>query len=691
MRTRILLTIAALLLTCLPASAQLSAYHDRALSPQTVLGIPQPVASPMPYAQVRVCTGNVINTSPCVPVASIFDLNGNGLSVVGGNFGQVITDVTGQFSFQCNPGQYTVQVSASASNTPQLNYLIACPTITGTGGIFSGPTTFNGTTTFTGDLLAKSGRPWYDVVAYGADPAGVADSTTGFGLAKTAACATRGSIYVPFGTYKFTSTSVSPIVINCDGIEIWGVSVPSFNFSSTGQGNSMLFAPNLNGTAIITTSGTHYGIRIHNLSFKGGGAGNATEQAINITANAIIEENEFYNFGGSCIVTNSGSSAGVTLKNNIASGCLLAVPGASAGVYDIGSSDTIAEGNYGTVGLTSAAGQIGTGVRFAWVIRSGPGFYNHNFGEQSEHGVLVLGDSNMIKDFRCFAVQGNCFINQGANNEISLSRAIAASQTANNAFAAFNTNGSGRGALYIGNVITNTGSNGNNASNCFDDSNNNAGQIAENQYAANRCQSNMIAGVQYNMTGTGLYRISQGNETSADRGDTSPTLQCGIDSDTQYFNTTLTANRTVTLSTTGAWNGCKFRINRNSGATGAFTLTVNGSTVGLGRSLDVEFVAGAWKTVGGNASGIQTLRVAGCATAAAANATCDTTVTWTVPFADTNYSVACSGNAATSGVPMLEGVSISAAKTGAAVTVRTLAQTAAAAQFTNIECTAIHD
>ena len=150
---RVAIVIALLLLSCLPASAQLSAYHDRALAPVPLPGIPSLVVVPIAYGQVRVCNGNVSN-SPCTPVASIFDLQGNTLSVVGGNFGQVTTDVTGQFSFQCAAGIYTVQVAASASNTPQLTYLIACPvtnavsvTTTGSGAMVlqNGPT-INGAT-----------------------------------------------------------------------------------------------------------------------------------------------------------------------------------------------------------------------------------------------------------------------------------------------------------------------------------------------------------------------------------------------------------------------------------------------------------------------------------------------------------------------------------------------------------------
>jgi len=142
------------LLSVLPslASAQLSAYSDRAVSTISVLSPPGAVVlGPISYGQVRVCTGNALFTSPCTPLASIFDQNGTPLIVAGGGFGQVTTDVTGHFSFQCNPGVMTIQVAPSSSNNPQLNYLTACPTTLPInltnggvlGGIFTGAATIN--------------------------------------------------------------------------------------------------------------------------------------------------------------------------------------------------------------------------------------------------------------------------------------------------------------------------------------------------------------------------------------------------------------------------------------------------------------------------------------------------------------------------------------------------------------------
>lgn len=86
---------------------------------------------------------------------------------------------------------------------------------------------------------------------------------------------------------------------------------------------------------------------------------------------------------------------------------------------------------------------------------------------------------------------------------------------------------------------------------------------------------------------------------SADRGDVSVTLTAGVDATTQRFATTLTAARTVALSTSGAINGDKFRVVRTG--LGSFSLDVGGlksipsSTAGW---VDVEFDGTAWRLTG---------------------------------------------------------------------------------------------
>jgi predicted aconitase with swiveling domain len=126
------------------------------------------------------------------------------------------------------------------------------------------------------------------------------------------------------------------------------------------------------------------------------------------------------------------------------------------------------------------------------------------------------------------------------------------------------------------------------------------------------------------------------------------------------------------------------------GAAATNNITLTG-TATAGRTATLPDATGSVLVTGNGSSQIQTKRAAGCATAATLNATCDTTITWTTAFADANYTVTCSGNQITSNLPVIQAVSASASKTASAVTVRTLALTAAAAQFTNIECTAVHD
>lgn len=151
-----------------------------------------------------------------------------------------------------------------------------------------------------------------------------------------------------------------------------------------------------------------------------------------------------------------------------------------------------------------------------------------------------------------------------------------------------------------------------------------------------------------------------------------------------------------------------FQMNGNVG-TGNFRLTSAGNITfrnnantqtlnGLSKNTSDVFIlgdalAGGVAIKGGinntTSTGIQTKHgVAGCATAASVGAACTTTVTWTTAFADTNYTVSCGGELVTSGVPVVGGVT---GKSTTSVTFQTVAATAAAAQFTGIDCEAIHD
>jgi hypothetical protein len=84
----------------------------------------------------------------------------------------------------------------------------------------------------------------------------------------------------------------------------------------------------------------------------------------------------------------------------------------------------------------------------------------------------------------------------------------------------------------------------------------------------------------------------------------------------------------------------------------------------------------------------QVATAAGCATAASIGATCTTAVSWPVAFGDTSYRAQCIGEGITSGIPLNGGITTIASGSG---TFQTVAMTAAAAQYTNIRCTADHN
>jgi hypothetical protein len=112
-------------------------------------------------------------------------------------------------------------------------------------------------------------------------------------------------------------------------------------------------------------------------------------------------------------------------------------------------------------------------------------------------------------------------------------------------------------------------------------------------------------------------------------------------------------------------------------------------TMTAARTATVPDASGTFLLTGNGNTPIQTKRaVAGCATAASIGATCNTTITWITAFADTSYGAWCQGVGSTSGAPLIWQTS---AKVAASITVPTIALTAAAAQFTNIECVAVHD
>lgn len=89
-----------------------------------------------------------------------------------------------------------------------------------------------------------------------------------------------------------------------------------------------------------------------------------------------------------------------------------------------------------------------------------------------------------------------------------------------------------------------------------------------------------------------LYPLQRGVQV---RGDVDVSATARNAYHTQRWNSPLTTNRTLTLSTTGGLTGDCFRVVRTAAATGAFNLSVGGlKNLAAGQWCDVEFDGTAW-------------------------------------------------------------------------------------------------
>lgn len=102
--------------------------------------------------------------------------------------------------------------------------------------------------------------------------------------------------------------------------------------------------------------------------------------------------------------------------------------------------------------------------------------------------------------------------------------------------------------------------------------------------------------------GTNWYRLAPGYEVQT-TSTGAKTLTILTNAETQLFNTVLTGNVTVTLATTDSTGatvktGTRQRTIRGAAATGAFTFTVNGKSLGVSTFNDAVFDGVAWQNVG---------------------------------------------------------------------------------------------
>lgn len=106
-------------------------------------------------------------------------------------------------------------------------------------------------------------------------------------------------------------------------------------------------------------------------------------------------------------------------------------------------------------------------------------------------------------------------------------------------------------------------------------------------------------GAAWQLIAYGTLLDQEAKRVSADNGDAAASLVVGISETTQRWNTAIAADRAVTLSTTGARSGDRFRIVREAGATGGFNINVGtGPLKALAAAstwCEVEYDGAAWR------------------------------------------------------------------------------------------------
>jgi len=114
-----------------------------------------------------------------------------------------------------------------------------------------------------GDLLVRGGSPWFDVLAWGADPTGVADSTDAIQDALDAAIVDGGGVvFMPAGIYKTTASLTIP-----PRVYLKGAGAISVSFNADLTTGTTTIQSSFNGSVVKFPAG--YGGGIEDLMILG--------------------------------------------------------------------------------------------------------------------------------------------------------------------------------------------------------------------------------------------------------------------------------------------------------------------------------------------------------------------------------------------------------------------------------------
>lgn len=629
-----------MLTVSLAASAQLSYVSDRAVATNPFTG----GMVPLSYAQVRICSVAPGLPVPCT-LAQAYDVNGNALSMsLGSGWGQITTDVLGRYQFACTPGNYNIQIQASGNNTPSINQVVTCP---GNSTLLASNNVWTGNNTIGGVLNAKNIESVRYADQFASINAAVADLAGGCGV-----------VAMPAGTYTVSSY----LTISNGCVSIIGVGSGSVTVQCADAGHDCIRYYDSNFLADVG-SGNKFGARIQGFTLIGASAGTNSTSLLHIgdVINTAVHDVQFLGNGKSDSCLWLDNTVGWTERNDFS--------------------------NVSMGGCTKE-------IRFTATAGTAPqcgGAPCDSFGYNHFHDAQLYVTTGQ----EGFAVEngtrwyGGSFTG-GVNTNLTATKTI---------FHVY-SGGKVQGVMLA----------------LHSEDNGTGGTVVRNIEVGGTFQ---VAG-NWAHDGQDATLVTATDSGTVELLDNMPKLDLTLEepfaatAGTNFGSKKLNLKAATWNGSASTWTSGFLQYYPASTAVNPFMVfQIKAPDLGSGSSVDliatsVRMVAPAapfrtstflWT---GNSSdhnytlpdrtGIiavpEVKRVSGCATTASAGAVCTTTVTWTTAFGDANYTAVCNGDLITSGVPLNGGFT---AKDAASVTFQTVAATAAAAQYTAVDCIAIHD
>lgn len=316
---------------------------------------------------------------------------------------------------------------------------------------FTATSTFLGTTNFTGNAVFKSGEPWADVVAFGADPIGNSDSYPSIQAAINFIETTYGggTVFLPPGVFKVSASPVIPayVTVQGSGRGFGANGWPNQATVIKASGNNSVMSFDQNGrfgglrdvcliggaTSIAATSLSVAGADhiVRDLQIYGGG----------YALSAYSVDTRFYNiycaasYGNALVYTDGTINGGANFFLNCKFDTVSAPSGDYYGFYNVGGASEVQE-NYFTACDFSGDYTYSLYIRdlsneavssFDQCIFSSPiaingqnhtRFVNCQFGGGANGTYWLFGDSNPIIIVGCDAYTSGTAGTASSNNVI---------------------------------------------------------------------------------------------------------------------------------------------------------------------------------------------------------------------------------------------------------------------------------